>query len=198
MAGPEPQLPPYVIESARSARSRCKTCRRKIDKGSLRLGGLIEGPYGPGHLWHHLRCAARRRFEQVEEAYAQQAWKAAKQPPQQVPRLEELRLLAEQAEQRQASRRELPYAEVDPSGRARCKQCGEPLAKGSLRIALGRQVEFGNQMRTTTIHVHPACVGAALGAGDCATPAEGFGDALRAHSADVDPEALRRALDEIG
>ena len=74
----EKPLPAYVIEGARSSRSRCKTCRRKIDKGGLRIGMLIEGPYGTGYLWHHLRCAARRRFEQVQEAYEAEAWKEAK------------------------------------------------------------------------------------------------------------------------
>ena len=59
----EPKLAAYVIEGARSSRSRCKSCRRKIDKGVLRIGVLIEGPYGTGYLWHHLRCAARRQFE---------------------------------------------------------------------------------------------------------------------------------------
>ena len=34
----EEQLPPYVIEGARSSRSKCKTCRRSIDKGALRIG----------------------------------------------------------------------------------------------------------------------------------------------------------------
>ena len=33
----EESLPPYVIEGARSSRSKCKTCRRKIDKDVLRL-----------------------------------------------------------------------------------------------------------------------------------------------------------------
>ena len=69
----EPELPPYKIESARSSRSRCRTCRRKIDKDKLRLGILLEGPYGTGYLWHHLTCAAKRRADDVEAAYAEQA-----------------------------------------------------------------------------------------------------------------------------
>ena len=79
-------LPLYVIEGARSGRSRCKSCRRAISKGALRLGVLIEGPYGKGYLWHHLSCAARHRFDSVEEAYGLEAWKEAKEPPEPVPR----------------------------------------------------------------------------------------------------------------
>ncbi|MDH3284344.1 MAG: PARP-type zinc finger-containing protein, partial [Acidobacteriota bacterium] len=88
----EEQLPPYVIENARSGRSRCKTCRRTIDKGALRLGVLIEGPFGAGHMWHHLKCAARKMIDRVEEAYALEAWRQAKTPPESVPDLEQLRL----------------------------------------------------------------------------------------------------------
>ena len=73
----EPELPPFVIEGARSSRSKCKACRRKIDKGALRIGILIEGPYGTGYMWHHIKCAARRHLHRVEEAYELEAWKEA-------------------------------------------------------------------------------------------------------------------------
>ena len=194
----ENQLPAYVIEGARSSRSRCKTCRRKIDKGSLRIGMLIEGPYGTGYLWHHLRCAARRRFEQVQEAYELEAWKVAKEPPKKLPTLEELRKHAEEIAERREKRRELPHAEVDPSGRAKCKHCGEPLEKGSLRIVLGRDVEFGGQVRTGPIHVHPRCVTGELQAENCATPAEGFAEALRTNSSDVPADKLDEVLAAVG
>jgi hypothetical protein len=44
----EQQLPPYIIEGARSGRSRCKTCRRNISKGGLRLGILWRALTAPG------------------------------------------------------------------------------------------------------------------------------------------------------
>lgn len=194
----EQKLPPYVIEGARSSRSRCKTCRKKIEKGSLRIGMLIEGPYGTGYLWHHLRCAARRRLEQVVEAYELEAWNEAKEPPKKVPPLDELRKLAEHADERRRQRRELPYAEVDPSGRAKCKHCQEPMEKGSLRIVLGRDVEFGGQVRTGPIHVHPRCVALEMQAEDCATRPEGFAEALRANSPDLPAGEPDRVLAEIG
>ena len=55
-AAPEEELAPYLIEAARSSRSKCRTCKRKIDKDLLRIGILLEGPYGTGYLWHHLTC----------------------------------------------------------------------------------------------------------------------------------------------
>ncbi len=194
----EEKLPPYVIEGARSSRSRCKTCRRKIDKGNLRIGVLIEGPYGTGYLWHHLKCAARRRFEQVEEAYRLEAWNEAKQPPENVPVLEELRKHVEQLSERRKQRRELPYAEPDPSGRAKCKRCEEPIERGSLRIVLGRAVEFGGQARVGPINLHPRCVAAEMRAEDCETRPEGFAEALRANSPEVPANELDAALAEVG
>jgi hypothetical protein len=194
----EPELPPYVIEGARSSRSRCKACRRKIDKGTLRLGVLIEGPFGTGYLWHHLNCAARRRFDDVEAAYESEAWNAAKEPPSKLPKLEMLRGLREQAEQRRATRKTIPYAELDPSGRAKCKHCGETMQKGDLRVVLGRAIEFGSQVRTAPIQVHIHCVSATLKAEDCNTEIDGFEAALRANSSDLTPEQIDSTLSRIG
>ena len=101
------QLPPYVIEGARSGRSRCKTCRRNIAKGGLRIGVLIEGPFGEGYLWHHLDCAAKRQWESLEEAYNGEFWvEGVKVPP-----LEEKRKLCEQAEKKKAEKKETPHVE---------------------------------------------------------------------------------------
>lgn len=194
----EQTLAPYVIEGARSSRSRCKTCRRKINKGALRIGILIEGPYGVGYLWHHISCAARRQFERVEEAYELAAWKQAKEPLEKVPDLDELRKLRSRAEERRRQRKEIPYAEAAPTGRARCKHCSEPIEKGKLRVTLGRLVEFGSQVRTSPIHVHPGCVAAELRSPECGTEREGFAEALRANSADVPTAEIDALLDEIG
>ena len=193
----EEQLPPYVIEGARSSRSGCKTCRRKIDKGTLRLGILIEGPFGTGYMWHHLKCAARRQFERVEEAYELEAWKEAKDEPEGVPPLAELEKLRQEAEERKKKQRALPYVELAPSGRSKCKHCTEPIEKGAPRVVLGRHVEFGRQVRTTPINLHPRCVPAELMAPDCAHEPEGFADVLREHSADL-AARLDAVLAEIG
>jgi hypothetical protein len=190
----EQELAPYRIEAARSSRSRCRTCRRKIDKGALRLGVLLEGPYGTGYLWHHLACAARKRFEDVEGAYGEEAWEAGLQ----VPALDELRKLKQESEEKQAQRRELPYLERAPSGRSKCKHCAETIAEGAWRAALAREVRFGNQVRSTPINVHAACVAAEIRADDCLTEIDGFADAVRANSRDVAPEEIEAALAEVG
>ena len=159
---------------------------------------LIEGPYGVGYLWHHLSCAARRQFERVEEAYRLKAWNEAKEPLRKVPDLEELRKLRSQTEERKLQRKQIPYAEPAPTGRARCKHCNEPIEKDSLRVTLGRHVEFGSQVRTSPINVHPRCVAAEMRSPECATEREGFADALRANSRDLSSDRIEAALAEIG
>jgi len=194
----EPQLPPYVIEGARSGRSKCKTCRRAISKGALRVGFLVEGPYGIGYMWHHLNCAAKRHLPRVEEAYEEQAWNAAKEPPQKLPSIEELRQLQEKSEEKRKTRKEIPHAELAPSGRARCKQCGNIIEKDSVRVVLGRSVEFGSQVRLTPINIHPGCVVAALDEEDCGTESAGFAQALRDNSSELDAAQLDATLAAIG
>lgn len=191
---PEEQLAPYKIEPARSSRAKCKTCRRAIDKGVLRLGVLLEGPYGTGYLWHHLTCAAKRRFEDVEAAYGENAW----EKDVEVPPLAELERLREKALQAKEAKKTIPYAERAPTGRSKCKHCDEPIEEQSFRVVLGRGVEFGRQMRTTPINVHPACVSPELLAEDCVTESEGFADALRANSRDLAEADVAACLAEIG
>lgn len=194
----EEQLAPYLIEGARSSRSKCKTCRKKIDMGALRIGILIEGPYGTGYMWHHLKCAARRQIDRVEEAYELEAWKEAKTPPDGVPAIEDLRGLAEKADEQRRNKKALPHTEPAPSGRSKCKHCNELIAQDAMRVALGRDVEFGRQVRTSPINVHPRCVAAELLAPDCGTESAGFTEALRANSTGVSPERIAEALAEIG
>jgi hypothetical protein len=190
----EPNLAPLVIELARSSRSRCRSCRRKIEQGKLRLGILLEGPYGTGYLWHHLTCAARRRLEDVEAAYASKAF--AEGLP--LPALAELRALQEKAVQEKAAKRDPPYAERAPSGRAKCKHCGELIPQGALRVLLLREVRFGNQVRGTPIAVHPRCVAAELRAEDSMSEVEGFEEALRANTPDLNAAELDGLFADIG
>jgi hypothetical protein len=189
----EEQLAPYKIEPARSSRSKCKTCRRAIDKDTLRLGILIEGPFGQGYLWHHLKCAARRQIDAVKEAYEQECWEKGVE----VPPLPELEALAEAADKERAEKKQAPWVERAPSGRSKCAHCNELVLQGAWRVIVLRSVEFYNQVRSGPIKVHPGCVAAALDAADSATEKDGFADAVRANSGLPDAE-VDAALAEIG
>lgn len=187
-------LPPFKIELARSARSKCKTCRRPIQKEKLRLGVLIEGPFGPGYLWHHLQCAARKRFDDVANAYEQKCYPEGLE----LPSLESLRSLIEKEEQKKKEKKVPPYVEVAPTARSKCKRCDEPIEKGAYRVGLLRNVEFYGQVRSGPINVHPECVAAELKADDCATEVEGFEEALRENSEGIEPAQIDEVLRKIG
>jgi len=191
---PAPELPPYQIEGARSSRSKCKTCRKPIQKDTIRLGILIDGPFGQGYLWHHLTCAAKRHFEALEEAYEGRFWTEGLE----VPSLDEMRQLAEKQERKQAEKKQTPYVEVAPTGRSKCRHCDEPIGKDAFRIALLREVEFYGQTRSGPINVHPQCVAGAIVADDCLTEVDGFADQLRMNSRGMTDEQIATALEEIG
>ncbi|MFT4648265.1 MAG: hypothetical protein ACI9X4_001487 [Glaciecola sp.] len=199
---PEEIKPDYMIEGARSSRSKCKSCRKPILKDTLRLGILVEGPFGTGYMWHHLPCAAKRQWEKVEEAYAAEAWQFAKEAPEDIPDLEELRKLQAEAETQKKERKVIPYAEHDPSGRAKCKHSGEVISKGALRVALGQEVEFGGQTRISAFLVLPEQVGAALAtpevvAGKDMHPSELIA-ALKENSKSLSDEEVETLIASIG
>lgn len=193
-SAPIEQPPPYRIEGARSSRSSCKGCRKKIEKDTLRLGVLIEGPFGTGYLWFHLKCAAKRRLEDVEAAYEERAWDEGVA----VPSIESLREIAAQNVEEKKAKKVAPYVEVAPSARSKCKQCGEGIDEGAPRVVVLRAVQFGNQVRNGPIAVHPGCVGAAVAAPDSGTEAKGLRQSLRDNSGGLPAGVLERALSELG
>ena len=71
------------------------------------------------------------------------------------------------------------------------------MEKDSLRVVLGKEVEFGGQVRLGPMNVHPACVAAALEEEDTGTEAAGLADALRANS-QIASEEVEEAIGEIG
>ncbi len=190
----EEELAPYKIEAARSSRSRCRTCKRKIDKDTLRLGVLLEGPYGTGYLWHHLTCAAKRRFDDVEAAYDQETWEVTPA----LPPLDELRKLREKAEEKRKNKKEAPYAELAPTGRSKCRHCEKLIDKGAWRVAVLREVEFYGQVRHSPVNVHAHCVAPELRSPDCASEADGFLEALKANSSTLSAEEHEQVLAQIG
>jgi hypothetical protein len=191
---PAEQLPPYRLEPARSGRSSCKGCRRKIAMGDVRLGVLIEGPFGSGYLWYHLHCAARSRFEQLEAAYKERCFPEGLE----LPDLEELSRIHAQSAERKEAKKALPYAEVAPSGRSKCRHCGSTIQQGALRVALPRKVEFYGQQRVASILVHTACASAALSDEDSLVEPGQLAQELRTNSRGLAEDELERALSEIG
>src|ERR1051325_10835924 len=164
-----------VIEEAKSGRASCRTCRKPIAKGELRLGGETQTQFSdtPSMQWHHLLCAAGKHSAELRAALAEY--------PGEVPNRAEIDTALEQADKKTAARPTgHPYADHAPTGRAKCMQCSEPIEKGAFRIAVERELEIGGNATRGTGYLHPGCVAAhpenARGTG------EGLIDGLRANS----------------
>ena len=145
------------IEEAKSGRASCRTCKKTIDKGALRLGVEAANAFGdtPSMQWHHVLCAAQKLPAELKEALAAY--------PGDVPNKDELeKLMAEAYAKGNAKPGGMPYADRAPTGRAKCMQCHEPIAKDSFRVAVEREIEVGASVQSGAGYLHPACVGAYL------------------------------------
>jgi len=164
-----------VIEEAKSGRASCRTCRKAIGKGELRLGVETQTQFSdtPSLQWHHLMCAAAKLPAELKAALAEY--------PGEVANRAEIEAAMDAAIKKgNAKPGGFPYVDRAPTGRARCMQCSEPIAKDSLRVAVEREIETGAMVTQSAGYLHPACVGAYIDAkgGDRAELVEG----LRANS----------------
>jgi hypothetical protein len=119
----------HVIEPASSGRAKCRGCGEPIGKGELRFGERLPNPFADGEMthWFHLDCAAFKRPEPFLETLETRT-----DPLDGRERLES-------EARRGVAHRRLPRingAERSPSGRAQCRSCREPIAKGAWRISL--------------------------------------------------------------
>jgi poly(ADP-ribose) polymerase-like protein len=143
-----------TIEVAKTGRARCRICREAIAKGDLRFGEEMPNAFsdsgGTTWGWHHLTCAARKMAPKVKEALTRFVGP--------VPNQAEIdALLAEGEKKAAAAPAAFPYAERAPTGRSKCLQCEEPIEKGTLRIAVERQLEAMGMSRTGAGYLHPTC-----------------------------------------
>lgn len=145
-----------VLEVAPTGRAKCRGCRESIAKGEVRFGEVFDSAFAGGEAlryWHVL-CAAKNRGvagklrellaatelvianrAEVDEALAGGGKRAGK-----------------------GGEKAFPYAELAPTGRARCMECDEGLPKGELRVAVERETEtpMGMTVRGAG-YLHPAC-----------------------------------------
>ena len=145
------------IEEAKSGRASCRTCKKAIAKGGLRLGIEAANAFGdtPSMQWHHLPCAASKLPVELEEGLKAYAGE--------VPDRAELeQAIADAIAKGHAKPGGFPYVDRAPTGRAKCMQCGEPIAKEALRVAVERELTVGGNVQTGAGYLHPACVAAHL------------------------------------
>ena len=118
---------PHVLEPAASGRAKCRGCKQPLAKGELRFGESLPNPFGEGEVthWFHPLCAAYKRPEPLLEAL--QAAETADR--------EALERIA-QAGVANPRLTRIDGAERAPSSQARCRQCKEPIERGTWRVRL--------------------------------------------------------------
>lgn len=144
----------HVIETAPSGRAKCRGCGKPIAKGALRLGERLPNLFtdeGEMTLWFHLACGAFKRPEAFLAALDACGLE--------VPDTEPLRAAAALGVEHPRLQR-IDGLRRAKSGRAGCRQCREPIAKGTLRIVL----QFFEDARFVPAgFLHPACAEAYFG-----------------------------------
>lgn len=171
---------PHLFEPAASGRSKCRGCLRPIARGELRFGERLQNPFSDGEmtLWFHPLCAAFKRPEPILEALAQ--------TQDRVPDRERLERIA----RRGVAHRRLPRidgAGRAPSSQAKCRECRQPIERGTWRIRL---VFYEEGQFSPAGFVHVDCREKYFETGDILEPVLHFSDAL----SDADRAELARAL----
>lgn len=147
----------HIIETAKTGRANCRTCKKPIAKGDLRLGEEVPNQFDAGemtHVWHHLECAAKKKPTALQSALSTTTVDVPNKPA-----LEQL--IAASAKTEKPST--FPYAEHAPTGRSICMVCSEPIPKGELRVAVEREVDTGSFVTKGAGYLHPACALAHVG-----------------------------------
>ena len=141
----------HLIEAAKSGRSTCRTCQKLIEKGAIRFGFETAGFDGnPGHVWHHLACAAKRFPAQVKETLPNFSGELPNRAELEV-------ILAAPPAKAAGGEKSYPFAERAATGRAKCQACGEAIGKGTYRIGVERDIEVMGTIRKGAGYYHPAC-----------------------------------------
>lgn len=142
----------HMIEEAKSGRASCRTCKKTIAKGELRLGEEVVNAFSESgsmsYQWHHLECAAKKKPLVLEEAL--------KTTDVNVPNRAalETEIAANKKNQKPGN---FPYAERAKTSRSTCLSCSETIEKGTLRVAVEREIELGMSMGKSAGYLHAAC-----------------------------------------
>ena len=139
---------PHIMERAKSGRSKCRGCNTAIGKDEWRFGECLPNPFADSEdsvmtIWFHLECGALRRPEAFEEMIEHEA----------VTDVTRFRAWIDNARTHHRLPR-INGAHKAPSGRAKCRDCQEMIAKDAWRIPL---VFFEEGMFNASGFVHVSC-----------------------------------------
>ena len=141
----------HMIEAAKTGRASCRSCRKSIAKGDLRLGEEVPNAFAAGestYQWHHLACAAKKKPLVLEEALGTTELEIPERAAL------ETDIAANKKNQKPAK---FPYAERAKTSRSTCQQCSAAIEKGTLRVAVEREVDTGSFVAASAGYLHAAC-----------------------------------------
>ncbi len=141
----------HIIEAAKTGRASCRSCKKTIGKGELRLGEEVANAFSDGDMtynWHHLECGAQKKGAVLKQAL--------ESTEMDIPDKDALLKTAESNAKKEKPA-SFPYAEHAPTGRSSCIACGEKIEKGNLRVAVETEVETGGFARKGAGYLHPGC-----------------------------------------
>lgn len=147
----------HVFTPAPSGRSKCRGCGQAIQKGELRFGETLPNPFAGGDmtLWFHPLCAAFKLPESVLEGLKEDVENA-------VGGKETLMRAAQRTLEHPRTAR-IDGAERAPTGQAACRNCREPIPRGSWRI---RVVFYEEGRFSPGGFIHPGCRAEYFGTAD--------------------------------
>lgn len=143
-----------IIENAKSGRSSCRACRKKIDAGTPRYGmAIVSYDEEIAHIWFHLECGAKDsrggRFQVVFDKYKEQ-----------IPELAQIwtpKAGGGGGGGGGTVGGTYPYIEKASTGRSKCMTCNEAIVKDDERLAIERTVEVNGFSRTGPGYMHIKC-----------------------------------------
>nr|XP_027095295.1 poly [ADP-ribose] polymerase 1-like isoform X1 [Coffea arabica] len=123
----------WKAEYAKSSRSSCKTCRMPIDKEKLRLGKMVQATQFDGFmpLWNHADCILKKS-KQINSIDDVQGLELLRWEDQQ-----RIRKYVDGGGPSNASTAAVIErgVEVSQTSRASCRNCGQKIMKGDVRIS---------------------------------------------------------------
>jgi len=173
----------HVIEYAKSGRAKCKKCKEKIEKDEIRFGHETSNAFSDSAIgWYHMKCAAQKVPIDLE--------KTLKETDLEVPDLDEIKDLIAKNRKKQKPTT-YPYAEEASTGRSSCIVCGDQIAKGTLRVAIEREVDAGGMTRMTAGYLHPGC------ASECEDAPDDLAEGIEENSISLDEDQLKEVLSQL-
>jgi poly [ADP-ribose] polymerase len=172
-----------LIEEAKSGRASCRTCKKAIAKGELRFGEEAANAFGdtPSMRWHHMTCAAEKLPAELKAAMDAHG--------EAIPNRADLdKIMGDALKGGRGKPGGFPYMDKAPSGRAKCMQCEETIAKDTVRVAVEREFEVNGNPQRGAGYLHPKCVAENLEntGGDLDEMIEGLKANSRLQQSDID------------